>query len=70
MGGEIGCPSADCTLAGMAQKIARLDLGTLRSHGETGADARAIYPKTKISRQHVAFYRDVRHGELSPEGGQ
>jgi glycosyltransferase involved in cell wall biosynthesis len=67
--GQNGCLSAECTVAGMAQAIARLDPATLRPRGEIAADARTTYSQAEVSRQHVAFYRDILHGKPSPEGG-
>lgn len=67
--GENGCLSAECTVAGMAEAIARLDPATLRSRGEIAAEARAAYSQAEISRQHVSFYRDVMQGKPSPGGG-
>lgn len=67
--GQNGCLSAECTVAGMAQAIARLERTMLRSRSEIAADARTAYSQAEVSRQHVAFYRDVVHGKPSPEGG-
>ena len=67
--GQNGCLSAACTVAGMAQAIARLERTMLRSRSEIAADARTAYSQAEVSRQHVAFYRDVMHGTPSPEGG-
>lgn len=68
--GENGCLSAECTVAGMARAISRLDPRTLRSRNEIATDAKASYSQSEISRQHIAFYHDVMHGQPSPEGGQ
>ena len=67
--GQNGCLSAECTVAGMAQAIRRLDPATLWPRGEIAADARTTYSQAEVSRQHVAFYRDIVHGKPSPEGG-
>lgn len=68
--GQNGCLSTECTVAGMARAIARLDPAMLRSRGEIAADARAAYSQAEVSRQHVAFYRDLMHGKPSPDGSQ
>ena len=68
--GQNGCLSAECTVAGMAQAIARLERTMLRSRSEIAADARTAYSQAEVSRQHVAFYQDVVHGKPSPEGGR
>ena len=67
---ENGCLSAACTVAGMAQAIARLDPETLRSRTQIAADARDAYSQAEVSRQHVTFYRDLVRGRPTPEGGE
>ena len=67
--GRNGCLSTECTVAGIAQAIARLQRTMLRSRSEIAADARTAYSQAEVSRQHVAFHRDVMHGTPSPEGG-
>lgn len=68
--GVNGCLSKQCTVAGMAEAISRLDPRALRSRNAIAADARSRYSQAEISRQHVAFYRDLVHGWPSPAGGE
>ena len=68
--GRNGCLSAECTVAGIAQAIARLEPATLRSRCEIAGDARVEYSQAEVSKQHVSFYRDLMQGKPSPEGGR